>query len=99
MKKFLATAFLIPIIIGCTSDVEKAKSLGFANPDQMTYLNNKGFKNFDEFSAAHPFVIKSNDTKFANSALGFKAKLIGIEKPAHHGFFYDGGKGVCELAP
>jgi hypothetical protein len=94
MKKVLASALVIPFVVGCTSDVDKAKSLGFSNPEQMKYLNSKGFKNFDEFSSSHPFVIKSSDTKFANSELGFKAKLIGEEKPSDSGNYYDGGKGV-----
>jgi hypothetical protein len=88
MKKVLATAFLIPFIVGCTSDAEKAKSLGFSNPEQMKYLVDMGFKNYDEFKKLHPYQIKSTSNKFSESELGLNANLLGVKKEGEYGDYY-----------
>ena len=99
MKKLsYVLIFGLSIIAGCSSDADNAKKLGFTNPEQMKYLNGLGFKNFDEFKVAHPYVIKSDSTKFAESGLGLTANLLGPKKDSDSGEYYEGPKGVWMLA-
>lgn len=75
------------LIVGCTSDVEKAKQLGFSNVSEMTVINEMGYKSYSEFEKAHPFVIAdTTTTKFAGAELGKSAvkygeKIETLERP------------------
>ena len=79
-KLAFALIFALSTIAGCSSEADNAKKLGFINPEQMKYLNGLGFKSFEEFKAAHPYVVKSDSTKFAESGLGLTANLLGPKK-------------------
>jgi hypothetical protein len=66
LSKFL----LLLLLLGCTSDIDKAKQLGFSSAEQMKSLNAEGYKNYSEFLKDHPYDIQSNDKKFAEVELG-----------------------------
>jgi hypothetical protein len=93
-KMILAFIVSLTIITGCSSDTNDAKKLGFKNPEQMKYFISLGFKNFEDFRKAHPYVVKSDSTKFAESGLGLTADLVGTKNESDHGTTYAGPKGV-----
>lgn len=68
--------FLILSIGGCSSETEKANSLGFRNSYQMKEIKKLGFNDYDSFLRAHPFVIESNSKAFANAALGLPIRIF-----------------------
>lgn len=86
MKNFAIISFLF-LIVGCTSDVEKAKQLGFSSVSEMATLNEMGYKSYEEFNNAHPFVsVDTLITKFAGAELGkpalkYSQKIDTLERP------------------
>lgn len=78
MKKIISFAWIIFLVFGCTSDVEKAKQLGFSNVAEMVTLNEMGYKSYAEFEKAHPFVtVDTSTTRFAGVELGKEALKYG----------------------
>lgn len=84
MMKILFFA-LFALLLGCTSDIEKAKKLGFSTPEQMKYLQNLNFKSYDDFIAEHPFQVDSTSLKFAGAALGMDPNYLGSVGKSHSG--------------
>ena len=85
MMKILFFA-LFSLLLGCTSDVDKAKKLGFSTPEQMKYLQNLNFKSYNDFIAEHPFQVDSTSLKFAGAALGMDPNYLGSIGKSHSGF-------------
>ena len=71
--------FIISIfIIGCTSDIEKAKKLGFSSVREMNMINEIGYKSYATFENDHPFITKDTAiTKFAGAELEKPANIYG----------------------
>ncbi len=81
-------------LTACTSDTDKARHLGFSSAEQMNYLINSGFKNYDEFKTAHPYSVQSDSKKFAEAGLGMNAKMLGVSKESDTGGYYEGPNGA-----
>jgi hypothetical protein len=91
--RFIAIFSLI-LLQACTSDQEKAEKLGFSNHNQMVYIKSLGFANYGEFKSAHPYVIKSDSTKFAEAIIGGVGSYFGAVKQSDNGLFIEMKSGV-----
>jgi hypothetical protein len=94
MSKFISLLIVFFLLVACTSEIDKAKQLGFSNPEQMKYLVGLGFKNLDEFKVAHSYLVASDTTKYAEAGLGLNAKMLGEEKQSDSGEYYEGPNGA-----
>ena len=87
MRKVLVATLFLHFIVACTSDLEKAKQLGFSSVSEMTSLNEMGYKSYADFEKIHPFVTAdTSTTKFAGAELGktalkYSEKIVTVELP------------------
>jgi hypothetical protein len=76
---------VLMFLTDCTSDLEKAKELGFNSVDQMKKLNELGYKSKDDLIQKLPYKIQTNSTKFAEAALGQNPEIFGQKKQSESG--------------
>lgn len=80
LKTKLIIFTLIIFTLGCTSELEKSKILGFNSIWQMKRMKELGFKSREELIEKLPYEITSESTKFAEAMLGQEAEIFGLKR-------------------